>query len=139
MNINNLDNLKVEPVDPPSAKDNEFDNININSNNSNTFFHADEKMLGILINEDITTYLEYVNKKYREEKYKDKEYENKLQTVITKLENERIKSEEDERKAEEAYWKKLNEERKNKYKKIMINDLWNSINKLEDTLNRFKF
>jgi hypothetical protein len=122
MNVDNL-NLKVEAVDPPTAKDHEF---------NNTFLHADEKMLGILINEDITTYLEYVNKKYREEKYKDKEYEMKLQAIVTKLEA-------DEKKVEEAYWKKIDEERKNKYKKIMINDLWNSINKLEDTLNRFKF
>ena len=137
MNVDNLSNLKVEPVNPPTAKDHEF---------NNTFLHADEKMLGILINEDITTYLEYVNKKYREQKYKDNEYENKLQAIITKLEAEKLKAEEDERKAaeyerkaEEAYWKKLDEERKNKYKNIMINDLWNSINKLEDTLNRFKF
>ena len=130
MNVDNLSNLKVEPVDPPTAKDHEF---------NNTFLHADEKMLGILINEDITTYLEYVNKKYREQKYKDNEYEIKLQAVVNKLESERIKAEEDTRKAEEAYWKKLDEERKNKYKNIMINDLWNSINKLEDTLNRFKF
>jgi sulfite reductase beta subunit-like hemoprotein len=134
MNVDNLSNLKVEPVDPPTAKDHEFNNAN-----SNTFLHADEKMLGILINEDITTYLEYVNKKYREQKYKDNEYENKLQAIITKLESEKLKAEEHERRAEEAYWKKLDEERKNKYKNIMINDLWNSINKLEDTLNRFKF
>jgi len=126
MNVDNLSILKVEPVDPPTAKDHEF------NNNQNIFFHADEKMLAILINEDIATYLEYVNKKYREEKYKDKEYENKLQAIVTKLEAERIKAEEDERKTRD-------DERKNKYKNIMISDLWNSILKLENTLNGFKF
>jgi len=132
MNIDNLSILKVEPVDPPTAKDHELDNNSI-------FFHADEKMLGILINEDIITYLEYVNKKYREQKYKDNNYEIKLQAITSKLETERVKAEEEQKRIEEVYLKKKEEERKNKYKNIMINDLWDSINKLEDTLNGFKF
>ena len=43
-----MNNFSIEPVDPLVKDDSQF-------------FYADEKMLNILINEDIQVYLDYVN------------------------------------------------------------------------------
>ena len=55
-----MDNLKIEAIDPL------VDEPLVDENDS--YFYADEQMVGILLNEDIQTYLDYINKKYQDNK-----------------------------------------------------------------------
>jgi hypothetical protein len=76
-------NNSIEPIDP-LVKDN------------NPYFYADEKMLHILINEDIQVYLDYVNNKYKASKINTIEIVNPTAKELLdkhKLENQYDRSE----------------------------------------------
>ena len=119
--------MVVEPVDPL---------IKENSNEDINYFNADEEMLYILMNKDINEYLNFVNNKYskieklkiqKEEEDKEKEIKNlkyELLIVQTQLNNINAKLE--------------YEEKRNKYKNQMIQNINEGFDKLERTLKNFK-
>jgi hypothetical protein len=118
--------MVVEPVDP-LVKEND---------KNNDYFNADEEMLYILMNKDINEYLNFVNNKYskieklkikKEEEDKEKEIKNlkyELLIVQTQLNNINTKLE--------------YEEKRNKYKNQMIQNINEGFDKLERTLKNFK-
>lgn len=106
-----MNNFSIEPVDPLVKDDSQF-------------FYADEKMLNILINEDIQVYLDYVNNKYKE----SKNLKEKITNPTTKeiLDKHRLIHEYDRI------------ERQNKHKKLMLDSIWSNILTLEETINKLK-
>ena len=119
--------MVVEPVDPL---------IKENSNEDINYFNADEEMLYILMNKDINEYLNFVNNKYskiqelkilKEEQNKEQEIKNlknELLIVQTQLNNLNSKLE--------------YEERRNKFKNQMIQNINESFYNLERTLKNYK-
>jgi hypothetical protein len=106
-----MNNFSIEPVDPLVKDDSQF-------------FYADEKMLNILINEDIQVYLDYVNNKYKA----SKNLKEKITNPTTKeiLDKHRLIHEYDRI------------ERQNEYKKHMLDSIWLNIMTLEETINKLK-
>ena len=123
----------IEPVDPLINEN----KTTINTNYEDTdYFNADEEMLYILMNKDINEYLNFVNNKYskieqlkiqKEEEDKNMEIKNlksELLRVQTELNNLNTKIEYDERR--------------NKFKNQMIQNINEGFDKLERTLKNFK-
>lgn len=120
----------IEPVDPLI---NENKTTTNDDNINNNYFNADEEMLYILMNKDINEYLNFVNNKYSKiEKLKiQKEEENK------KMEIKNLKKEllfvQNNLNAKLEY-----DERRNKFKNQMIQNINEGFDKLERTLKNFK-
>lgn len=95
-------NNQIEPIDPLVT--------------NNNFFYADQKMLDILVNNDIQDYLDYVREKQKKSKIQPPEPTSNKQLL-------------DDYK----------QERQNKHKKIMLESIWTNIITLENTINKFKF
>jgi len=119
----------IEPIDPLINENKTTEDIN--------YFNADEEMLYILMNKDINEYLNFVNNKYskiqelkiqKEEQNKEQEIKNlknELLIVQTQLNNLNSKLE--------------YEERRNKFKNQMIQNINEGFDKLERTLRNYKY
>ena len=107
----------IEPVDPL-----------ISPEKDDTYFFADEKMLEILINDDIEEYLNYIRDKRKNNNLKKEQEEIK--------ENERLKKENEKLKKEDEKFVK-NDEMKEKNRQLMIREIFASMNRLEDTIKYF--
>ena len=119
--------MVVEPVDPL---------IKENSNEDINYFNADEEMLYILMNKDINEYLNFVNNKYSKiEKLKIKKEEEDKNMEIKNLKNEllRVQTQLNILNTKLEY-----NETRNKYKNQMIQNINESFDKLERTLQNFK-
>ena len=119
--------MVVEPVDPL---------IKENSNEHINYFNADEEMLYILMNKDINEYLNFVNNKYSKiEKLKIKKEEEDKNMEIKNLKNEllRVQTQLNILNTKLEY-----NETRNKYKNQMIQNINESFDKLERTLQNFK-
>jgi hypothetical protein len=117
----------IEPVDPLINENKTTTNVD------NYYFNADEEMLYILMNKDINEYLNFVNNKYSKiEQLKILKEEENKKMEIKNLKNELLI-------AQNYINTKLEyDERRNKFKKQMIQNINEGFDKLEKTLKNFK-
>ena len=117
----------IEPVDPL-----------VKENTSIQLFYADEKMLQILINDDFDSYMQYVRDKQqyiREKPFLEKKNDyledevDYLNTKVYLLKNEIIRL---NKEIEVNKYVKSNE----KYKKHMIQNIFDSFDRLDYTIKR---
>ena len=124
----------IEPVDPLINENKTTTNVNnIDISFNNNYFNADEEMLYILMNKDINEYLKFVNNKYSKiEQLKIQKEEENKNMEIKNLKNELL--------IVQNYMNtKLEyDERRNKFKNQMIQNINEGFDKLERTLKNFK-
>jgi hypothetical protein len=120
----------LEPIDPLINENKTILNTN------NEFFNADEEMLYILMNKDINEYLNFVNNKYSKiEKLKIKKEEEDKNIEIKNLKNELLYV---QTQLNNINTKLEYDERRNKFKNQMIQNINEGFDKLEKTLKNFK-
>ena len=124
----------IEPVDPLINENKTTTNVNnIDISFNNNYFNADEEMLYILMNKDINEYLKFVNNKYSKiEQLKIQKEEENKNMEIKNLKNELL--------IVQNYMNtKLEyDERRNKFKNQMIQNINEGFDKLERTLKNYK-
>ena len=120
----------IEPVDPLI---NENKTTTNDDNINNNYFNADEEMLYILMNKDINEYLKFVNNKYSKiEQLKIQKEEENKKMEIKNLKNELLFIQ-NNLNAKIEY-----NERRNKFKNQMIQNINEGFDKLERTLKNYK-
>ena len=104
-----MEKLKVEPVDSIIDENKKF-------------FYADEQMLNILINNDFQDYLDYIKNKQFGKTPADEIKELKQKLIEKELELEELKE----------------LKKRQNYKNEMLSSMMLNINRLEETIKKFK-